>query len=108
MKLSLEDRMKLMEAIENYPIENQRQLAKIIELSLGKTNYILRNLIEVGLVKLANFRSSDDKIGYTYILTPKGLSEKLRITIQFLERKEQEYLLLSEKINTLKEELKEE
>ena len=108
MKLSLEDRMKLMEAIESHPIENQRQLAEIIELSLGKTNYMLRNLIEVGLVKLANFKNSDDKIGYTYILTPKGLAEKLRITIQFLERKEEEYLMLSEKISNLKDELKEE
>ena len=91
MKLSMEDKIKLMKAIEAYPIENQRQLADAIQLSLGKTNYILRNLIDVGLVKLSNFRKSDNKIGYTYILTPKGISEKIKITVDFLERKEKEY-----------------
>ena len=49
MKLSMEDRIKLMKAIEAYPIENQRQLAEIIQLSLGKTNFIVRNLIDIGL-----------------------------------------------------------
>ena len=65
MKLSLEDRINLMRAIEDYPIENQRQLAEVINLSLGKTNFILKSLIKVGLVKLSNFRDSDNKFGYT-------------------------------------------
>ncbi len=102
MKLSVEDRIKLMKAIESYPIENQRQLSEIIQLSLGKTNYLLRNLIGVGLVKLSNFKRSDNKIGYTYKLTPKGISEKVRITVEFLERKEEEYLLLRKEIKSLK------
>ena len=87
MKLSLEDQIKLMKAIEGNPIENQRQLAEVINLSLGKTNFVLRSLIKVGLVKLSNFRDSDNKFGYTYILTPKGISEKLRITSEFLQKK---------------------
>jgi len=106
MKVSLEDRVKLMRAVEDCPIENQRQLAEAINLSLGKTNFILRSLIKVGLVKLSNFRDSDNKFGYTYILTPKGISEKLRITSEFLQKKELEYSLLQKEIEILKTELK--
>ena len=105
MKLSLEDKIKLMQAIEGNPIENQRQLAEVINLSLGKTNFILRSLIKVGLVKLSNFRDSDNKFGYTYILTPKGISEKLRITSEFLQKKELEYSLLQKEIKILKAEV---
>ena len=105
MKLSLEDRINLMRAIEEYPIENQRQLAEVINLSLGKTNFILKSLIKVGLVKLSNFRDSDNKFGYTYILTPKGISEKLTITSEFLQKKELEYSLLQKEIEILKAEL---
>ena len=105
MKLSLEDRINLMRAIEDYPIENQRQLAEVINLSLGKTNFILKSLIKVGLVKLSNFRDSDNKFGYTYILTPKGISEKLTITSEFLQKKELEYSLLQKEIEILKAEL---
>ena len=105
MKLSLEDRINLMRAIEDYPIENQRQFAEVINLSLGKTNFILKSLIKVGLVKLSNFRDSDNKFGYTYILTPKGISEKLTITSEFLQKKELEYSLLQKEIQILKAEL---
>ena len=105
MKLSLEDKIKLMKAIEGNPIENQRQLAEVINLSLGKTNFVLRSLIKVGLVKLSNFRDSDNKFGYTYILTPKGISEKLRITSEFLQKKESEYSLLQKEIKILKAEV---
>ena len=87
MKLTLKDKINLMRAIEDCPIENQRQLAEVINLSLGKTNFMLRSLIKVGLVKLSNFKDSDNKFGYTYILTPKGISEKLRITSEFLQKK---------------------
>ena len=87
------------------PIENQRQLAEVINLSLGKTNFVLRSLIKVGLVKLSNFRDSDNKFGYTYILTPKGISEKLRITSEFLQKKELEYSLLQKEIKILKAEV---
>jgi len=105
MKLSLEDRINLMRAIEDYPIENQRQLAEVINLSLGKTNFILKSLIKVGLVKLSNFRDSDNKFGYTYILTPKGISEKLKMSSEFLQKKEVEYSLLQKEIKILKAEL---
>ena len=108
MKFSLEERIKLLKAIESYPIENQRQLAQVIELSLGKTNFILRKFIEVGLVKLSNFSQSDNKIGYTYILTPRGISEKFKLSVEFLERKEKEYLNLNKEIEVLKLDLEEE
>ena len=105
MKLTLKDKINLMRAIEDCPIENQRQLAEVINLSLGKTNFMLRSLIKVGLFKLSNFKDSDNKFGYTYILTPKGISEKLRITSEFLQKKELEYSLLQKEIKILKAEL---
>ena len=105
MKLTLKDKINLMRAIEDCPIENQRQLAEVINLSLGKTNFMLRSLIKVGLVKLSNFKDSDNKFGYTYILTPEGISEKLRITSEFLQKKELEYSLLQKEIKILKAEL---
>ena len=105
MKLTLKDKINLMRAIEDCSIENQRQLAEVINLSLGKTNFMLRSLIKVGLVKLSNFKDSDNKFGYTYILTPKGISEKLRITSEFLQKKELEYSLLQKEIKILKAEL---
>ena len=105
MKLTLKDKINLMRAIEDYPIENQRQLAEVINLSLGKTNFMLRSLIKVGLVKLSNFKDSDNKFGYTYILTPKGISEKLTITSEFLQKKELEYSLLQKEIKILKAEV---
>ena len=105
MKLTLKDKINLMRAIDDCPIENQRQLAEVINLSLGKTNFILTSLIKVGLVKLSNFKDSDNKFGYTYILTPKGISEKLRITSEFLQKKELEYSLLQKEIKILKAEV---
>ena len=105
MKLTLKDKINLMRAIDDCPIENQRQLAEVINLSLGKTNFMLRSLIKVGLVKLSNFKDSDNKFGYTYILTPKGISEKLRITSEFLQKRELEYSLLQKEIKILKAEL---
>ena len=73
------------------PKISQRDLAKGIGMSLGRTNYILRALIERGLVKIEHFRSSKNKLGYRYLLTPEGIDTKARITARFIQRKRLEY-----------------
>ena len=79
----------------------QRQLADVLGVSLGKTNYVVKALIDVGWLKLGNFRRSNNKMGYAYLLTPAGVVEKAVITKRFLIRKRQEYKLLALEIARL-------
>lgn len=102
--LTEENRYQLLKLLEQNPSLNQRELAKAMGLSLGKTNYCLNALIEKGLVKVANFKRSKTKINYAYFLTPKGLDEKARVTMQFLKRKQQEYELLVKELEELQRE----
>lgn len=84
----------------------QREIAKKLNVSLGKTHYLIKSLIDVGWVKLDNFQRSDNKLGYAYLLTPSGIIEKAVITAQFLKRKQQEYSELQLEIQRLQEEIK--
>ena len=84
----------------------QREMAKKLNVSLGKTHYLIKSLIDVGWVKLDNFQRSDNKLGYAYLLTPSGIIEKAVITAQFLKRKQQEYSKLQLEIQQLQEEIK--
>ena len=84
----------------------QRELAEALGVSLGKTHYLVKSLIEVGWVKLDNFQRSDNKWGYAYLLTPKGIVEKAAITARFLVRKQREYSDLQLEIQQLQEEVK--
>ena len=81
----------LLEVVERGEISNQRQLSLAVGLSLGKTHYLLKELIGRGLIKVGNFQRSENKLGYAYILTPSGVKEKIFITKQFLAAKEREY-----------------
>ena len=92
---------KILKNIEENPNLTQRQLAKELDVSLGKINYLIRALLDVGWVKINNFRKSDNKIGYIYLLTPKGLAQKSIITQQFLQRKTEEYARLKKEIDAL-------
>ena len=85
----------------------QRQIAKHLNLSLGKTNYLIRSLIDSGWVKVNNFKRSDNKKAYIYNLTPTGIYQKSKITKQFLDRKVLEYESLKIEIELLKKEQKE-
>jgi len=87
------------------PVGSQRELAARLGISVGKTNFLLRALLEKGLVKVENFRRSDHKIGYLYLLTPSGMAEKARLTRAFIERKEADYLRLRQQIAAMKAEL---
>jgi EPS-associated MarR family transcriptional regulator len=102
--LTDKNRYQLLKLLEQNPKLNQRELAKAMGLSLGKTNYCLNALIEKGLVKAANFKRSKNKMNYAYFLTPKGLDEKARVTVQFLKQKQEEYDVLVKELDALRQE----
>jgi len=81
---------------------SQRELSRLLGLSLGKTHYVLHALLDKGLVKARNFTRSDNKLGYSYLLTPAGMAEKLRMTREFLARKEEEFEQLKSTIALLR------
>lgn len=97
---------RALKLLEKHPDMTQRQIAEELNVSLGKTHYLIKSLIDVGWVKLDNFQHSDNKWGYAYLLTPNGIIEKAVITSQFLTRKQQEYSDLQLEIQELKEEIK--
>ena len=85
------DYFEVLRKIQNKPESTQRQLAEDLGFSLGKLNYCLKALIDKGLVKIENFRKNPKKLNYIYVLTPKGITEKTKITINFMEMKIKEY-----------------
>jgi len=98
-------RYRLLRLLTEHPNHSQRELAGELGLSLGKTNYCLRALIERGWVKVQNFRNSDNKLAYAYVLTPNGVIAKLRATSDFLRRKQDEYSRLEREIAELRLEI---
>lgn len=97
---------RALKLLEQQPVMTQREIAKKLNVSLGKTHYLIKSLIDVGWLKLDNFQRSDNKLGYAYLLTPSGILEKAVITAQFLTRKQQEYSDLQQEIQQLQEEIK--
>ena len=93
------DEFNTLRKITDEPESSQRKLASNLGFSLGKLNYCLNALRAKGLVKLKNFKNNKNKIGYTYLLTPKGISAKTKLTIRYMKLKMQEY-------DELKDELK--
>lgn len=94
----------LLKTLEENPGLSQRDLAKRLGVSLGKVNFCLNALVEKGSLKINNFRNSDNKIAYAYLLTPGGVEEKARITLHFLKYKVQEYERLRKEIEELQRE----
>ena len=95
-------RLDLLRKLESSPEYTQRDLSREIGVSLGKVNYCIKKLTEKGLIKLTNFKQNPNKMGYAYLLTPKGIEEKSRLTLSFLKRKVNEYEILKKEINELK------
>jgi EPS-associated MarR family transcriptional regulator len=91
--------------LEANPELSQRELARALGISLGRTNYCLRALAERGLVKVRNFRRNDHKRAYAYCLTPAGIEQKARLISRFLQRKEAEYEALQAEIEQLRAEV---
>ena len=96
---------RALKLLELHPDLTQRQLAEELGVSLGKTNYLVKSLINVGWVKLGNFQRSGSKWGYAYLLTPRGIMEKAAITARFLIRKQCEYSDLQKEIAQLQAEV---
>tara|TARA_Y100000385_G_C12634882_1_gene442874 strand:+ start:113 stop:421 length:309 start_codon:yes stop_codon:yes gene_type:complete len=86
-----EDQLDLMHHIQNDSNASQRQIAAKTGFSIGKVNYCLKALIDIGFIKVDNFKKSTQKINYAYILTPKGIHEKASITKKFIIKNKQEY-----------------
>lgn len=102
--LTDEYRYKILKTLETYPESSQRDLARELGISLGRVNFCLKALVEVGLLKATNFRNSRNKLAYMYLLTPNGVKEKTLITERFLKLKLKEYADLEAEINTLRAE----
>ena len=97
--------LELLRLLELHPEYSQRQLAVAMGVSLGKTNYVLRALLDKGWVKAKNFQRSNNKLGYLYVLTPQGVGQRFALTHAFLARKEREYEMLNGQIAALRAEL---
>lgn len=99
--------LAVLRLLAKKPEMSQRELSEALCLSLGKTHYVLHALLDRGLVKARNFKRSDSKLTYAYVLTPTGIRRKLQLTRSFLARKEDEFHQLQRAIATLKSELSE-
>jgi len=86
-----QDHFDVLRRIDKSPQSSQRELAEKLGFSLGKLNYCLKALQNKGLVKIKNFQNNPNKINYVYVLTPKGISEKTKLTLNFMKRKMREY-----------------
>ena len=95
--------LDLLRKLESNPEYTQRELSQEMEVSLGKVNYCMKKLVEKGWVKLMNFSRNPNKVGYVYLLTPKGIEEKTKLTFEFLKIKIKEYEILKNEISLLKQ-----
>lgn len=101
--LSDEVRYRILRLIEQNPAISQRDVARDLGMSLGKTNYCVRALIDKGILKASSFYNNHNKRAYSYVLTAHGISEKAKITLRFLQRKMHEYETLQVEIADLVE-----
>jgi EPS-associated MarR family transcriptional regulator len=102
--LTDEMRYKLMRLLEANPGMSQRELARELGISLGKTNYCLQALVRKGLVKATNFKNSHNKAAYMYLLTPRGVESKATLTMKYLQIKMREYETLRVEIEEVRRE----
>jgi EPS-associated MarR family transcriptional regulator len=105
LKQTNETHLKVLRHIEENPEITQRELAQELGVSLGKVNYCLKALVQKGWVKASNFKNSNNKSAYAYLLTPKGIERKAQITARYLRRKIDEYEVLRKEIETLRREV---
>jgi EPS-associated MarR family transcriptional regulator len=96
-----EKHFQILETLDRQEISTQRQLAKFTGISLGQINYVLKQFLAKGLIKIGNFRKNPRKIGYAYLLTPKGIEEKSKLAARFIISKLKEYNNIRGKLNFL-------
>jgi EPS-associated MarR family transcriptional regulator len=97
--------LRVLQLLQQQPDLSQRQLAARLGVCLGKTNYLLRALLEKGSIKARNFRNSQNKLAYAYLLTPQGVAQKTAMTKGYLQRKTAEYEALRAEIESLRREI---
>ena len=102
--LDEETRYQVLRLLEANPEMSQRDVARELGVSLGKVNYCVRALVQKGWIKVSNFTNSHNKAAYIYLLTPRGIEQKGRLTLQFLQLKVQEYEALHAEIQRLRQE----
>ena len=102
--LTDETRYRILKLLEADPHASQRRISDELGISLGRVNYCLNALIKKGLVKANNFRNSDNKRAYLYLLTPRGIEERTRVTARFLRVKLDEYEILKRELEELQRE----
>ncbi len=100
-KLQQDLRFRILRILDSNPQMSQRALSRELGISLGAVNYCLNAFVEKGLLKISNFRASNKKLAYAYVLTPKGVAEKTALTSRFLQRKLKEYDALKAEIESL-------
>jgi EPS-associated MarR family transcriptional regulator len=101
-----QNQFQILKSLERDSYPTQRQLSNDLGVSLGKINYCLKSLIEKGFIKVNNFKNNSNKVQYSYLLTPKGIEEKAKLTLDFIRIKTQEYNTLKQEIESLKQEAK--
>ncbi|CAM8367816.1 MarR_EPS, EPS-associated transcriptional regulator, MarR family [Candidatus Methylopumilus planktonicus] len=104
--IDLDLHFRILHLLEDSPDISQREIAQKLGVSLGGINYCLKALIDIGHIKVHNFNKNPRKVGYLYLLTPKGISQKVRLTSGFLKRKLSEYHSLRKEIDLLQSKLK--
>ncbi len=97
---------RVLRILNEQPDITQRELAEKLGVSVSGLNYCLKALVQKGLVKIQNFSNSNNKLGYVYLLTPAGVTEKATLTSRFLQRKMREYESLRREIHLIKDEIK--
>jgi EPS-associated MarR family transcriptional regulator len=102
--ISDEMRYEIIRLLEANPEMSQRDVARELGVSLGKTNYCLKALIDKGWIKVSNFKNSQNRTAYLYLLTPRGIEEKANLALRFLQRKIREVESLREEIEQLRKE----
>ncbi len=100
-----ETHLKILKHIQTNPEASQRQLAQELGVSVGKVNYCIRALVGKGFVKAGNFKRNTDKLSYLYLLTPKGIEEKSKLTARFLQRKLVEHKQITLEIEQLRQDV---
>jgi EPS-associated MarR family transcriptional regulator len=102
--ISDEMRYEIIRLLESNPEMSQRDVARELGISVGKTNYCLKALVEKGWIKVSNFKNSQNRTAYLYLLTPRGIEEKANLALRFLQRKIREVESLREEIEQLRKE----
>ncbi|MFT5258910.1 MAG: EPS-associated MarR family transcriptional regulator [Saprospiraceae bacterium] len=100
-----ETHYKVLKILAQNSTISQRELASELGVSLGKTNYCLQALLQKGMIKASNFKNNKNKLAYAYLLTPMGIEQKSKLTLEFLQRKRQEYEVLKREIDQLTKEI---